>query len=107
MSDAKVNDGGPAFPAVKTTIERVQGHGYEAVTVVDPGMSLRDYFAAKAMQAMLSCYKDTLLGDRSDGNDFDYSTFNRETAIDMNEGCKEIAQDAYAFADAMLKARHQ
>lgn len=93
MSDAKVNDCGPAFP--------VNGPNGD-----HPGMTLRDYFAAKAMQAMLSCYKDTLLGDRSDGNDFDYSTFNRETAIDMNEGCNEIAQDAYAFADAMLKARH-
>lgn len=75
-------------------------------------IDLRDYFAAKAMQAMLSCYKDTLLGDRSDGNDFDYSTFARDIAIDKNgqtsenEGCNEIAQDAYAFADAMLKARH-
>lgn len=99
MSDVKVNDGGPAFP--------VNGPNGD-----HPGMTLRDYFAAKAMQAMLSCYKDTLLGNRADGNDYDYSTFNREMSIDKNrqtsenEGCKEIAQDAYTFADAMLKARH-
>ena len=102
MSDVKVNDGGPAFPVPYL----VGMNGAVVDTGATGGMTLRDYFAAKAMQAMLSCYKDTLLGDRSDGNDFDYSTFNRETAIDMNEGCKEIAQDAYAFADAMLKARH-
>ena len=40
------DDGGPAFPFVETDL--VCG------TRFDPGMSLRDYFAAKAMQAMLS-----------------------------------------------------
>lgn len=38
-------DGGPAFPFVETDL--VCGHRF------DPGMSLRDYFAAKAMAAML------------------------------------------------------
>lgn len=44
------------------------------------GMSLRDYFAAKAMQALI-------------------------TRIPMSGG--EKARDAYAIADAMLKARKQ
>lgn len=108
MSDVKVNDGGPAFPVPYL----VGMNGAVVDTGATGGMTLRDYFAAKAMQAMLSCYKDTLLGNRADGNDYDYSTFNREMSIDKNrqtsenEGCNEIAQDAYAFADAMLKARH-
>ena len=47
------------------------------------GMTLRDYFAAKAMQSMNS----------------------REDYSDVP--AEFIAQDAYALADAMLKAREQ
>jgi hypothetical protein len=47
------------------------------------GMTLRDYFAAKAMQALLRQYPDHL----------------------MNSPSNEVACDAYAMADAMLKAR--
>jgi len=99
VSDAKVNDCGPAFP--------VNGPNGD-----HPGMTLRDYFAAKAMQAIIGCYKNTLLGDRNFDDSHDFSTFARDIAIDKNgqtsenEGCNEVAQDAYAFADAMLKARH-
>jgi hypothetical protein len=43
-------------------------------------MSLRDYFAAKAMQVFIA---------------------------DQRRGMAEDAKDAYAMADAMLKAREQ
>jgi hypothetical protein len=62
----------PAFPH---TIE----HLHEPVTT---GMTLRDYFAAKALQGLLS-------------ESYDFSDRNR------------IAVKAYDFADAMLKARGQ
>jgi len=65
----KQDTGGPAFPATNH-----HGHKLE-------GMTMRDYFAAKAMQ--------TLLLDDS----YDFSDRNL------------IAQKAYAFADAMLEAR--
>lgn len=45
--------------------------------------SLRDYFAGKAMQALLRQYPDHL----------------------MNSPASEVASDAYSMADAMLKAR--
>jgi len=45
--------------------------------------SLRDYFAAQAMQALLRQYPDHL----------------------MNSPASEVACDAYSIADAMLKAR--
>ena len=63
--------GGPAFPTTKP----LDSWG-------DPnqGMTLRDYFAAKAMQVLLA---------------------NDETSM------KEDAQDAYMVADAMLKAREK
>jgi hypothetical protein len=54
------------------------------------GMSLRDYFAAKAMQSYAS---DEAFGDAC--------TF---MGKDFNE---EIARVAYQIADAMLKAREQ
>ena len=56
-------DDGAAFPVA---------HSY----LIQPGMSLRDYFAAKAMQAL------------AQGNYFDAT-----------------ARQAYMIADAMLKAR--
>ena len=66
------NTGGPAFPS----------HGSMG-EVVQEGMTLRDYFAAKAMQAFLD-----QVGWKSDQKWFD-----------------EIADGAYKMADAMLKAR--
>ena len=49
------------------------------------GMTLRDYFAAKAMQALLHQYPDHL----------------------MNSPSNEVACDAYSMADAMLHAREE
>lgn len=55
------------------------------------GMSLRDYFAAKAMQAVLLKWPPVLTEDQD--------AIRRDT--------EEIARGAYAMADAMLKARKQ
>jgi len=68
-----LHTGGPAFPVGVTN-----------------GMSLRDYFAAKAMQSYAS---DEAFGDAC--------TF---MGKDFNE---EVARTAYQIADAMLKAREQ
>ena len=66
MTIDTINDGGPAFPLK------------EPLTSDYLGMSLRDYFAAKAMQSLvaLDCITATM-----------------------------VAEDAYAIADAMLAAR--
>ena len=50
------------------------------LTTISEGMDLRDYFAAKAMQSLLTYEESTLQND---------------------------AEVAYAMADAMLKAREQ
>ena len=70
--------GGPAFPVFPDT-----GGGHAAAF---QGMTLRDYFAAKAMQAII---QDTgiNIGDGKDKSD------------------KHDAEAAYRYADAMLKAR--
>ena len=60
--------GGPAFP----------GYG-------EPGMTLRDYFAAKAMEGVLA------------------GTLTPTTVWSHDE----VAETAYNMADAMLKARGQ
>jgi hypothetical protein len=65
---SNTNTGGPAFPCPET-----EKH-YK-----DEGMTLRDYFAAKAMQGFISRGGD----------------YNAEFDADR----------AYAFADAMLEAR--
>ena len=66
----------PAFPATADLGDRVR---------VYKGMTLRDYFAAKAMQALLHQYPNHL----------------------MNSPSNEVACDAYLIADAMLKAREE
>lgn len=72
MSDKPIKDGGPAFPH---TLDMVSGGN------VRGGMSLRDYFAAHALQGLL----------RNDESD-DFAR-------------KVIAEDSYAMADAMIQAR--
>jgi len=69
------DDGGPAFPQV----EYKQGIPYMTI----PGLSMRDYFAAKALQG--------LLANRSDG-----------TVPDSIDG---IVSFSWRYADSMLKAR--
>ena len=69
--------GGPAFP-VKTAM----------FDCTQPGMTLRDYFAAKAMQGLM-------------GRNWSHHAGTDEELIDV------WARSAYAVADAMLKARNQ
>ncbi len=80
----KQNTGGRAFP-VDCVVERDEEgrlHGFE---VSSGGMTLRDYFAAKAMQAMIS--NPLIIDNDSDG------------AVNY------AASAAYKFADAMLLTR--
>lgn len=70
--------GGPAFPRLDCY---VNADGSDPLYVTHGGMTLRDYFAAKAMQAYLP------------------------TAVDKGILENDIADCAYEYADAMLKAR--
>jgi hypothetical protein len=66
------NTGGPAFPGL---------HPSKECHYSDSGMTLRDYFAAKAMQAGINTY--------------------HHDEEDLDEFCRW----AYVVADEMLKAR--
>ena len=76
MSNTNIN-GGPAFP-----VPLLPGQSWQGMAPCD-GMTLRDYFAAKAMQSYLV---------DKDRDSFTYDQW---------------AQAAYFMADAMLKARGQ
>lgn len=75
------NTGGSAFPYEYDRDDNVGGTFRD----IESGMTLRDYFAAKAMQAMIS--NPSIIDNDSDG------------AINY------ASSAAYKFADAMLKAR--
>jgi hypothetical protein len=81
-----INDGGSAFP-VAHDIQPTPG-SLRSIKV-DYGMSLRDYFAAKALCAAVS--RDMLI--------------NCETEHDCALEIMNAAVLSYRLADAMLKAR--
>lgn len=67
-------DGGPAYPGPTE-------YGYDGRPIGgNPGMGLREYFAAKAMAALIIAHRDAL---------------SPSSTVDS----------AYSYADAMLRAR--
>ena len=81
----EIDDSGPAFPkltALWNDNRNSGGNNFKAETV--GGMSLRDYFAAAALQGIISAvpYEESVGFDRAAGW-------------------------AYDYADAMLKARKE
>jgi hypothetical protein len=78
---SNTNTGGPAFPVP----------GLASNSDYD-GMTLRDYFAAKALSTILGQYDFTFFeDDKSEKQGDAFSLI--------------VAKNAYAMADAMLKAR--
>jgi hypothetical protein len=77
------NKNEPAFPVSALVYNE---DGKDPTTIIHDGMTLRDYFAAKAMQSILS--SDRYLG-----------------LIGINRFEQRNAEDAYKMADAMMKAR--
>ena len=75
MAEKAINTGGPAFPCHPEIIPH-RDHDFA-------GMTLRDYFAAKAMATLIQV------------------SFNQ----DDEHNADLTADRAYWFADAMLKAR--
>lgn len=79
--------GGYAFPIPDADFQVFQPKTVDEFKRIMSGMTLRDYFAAKAMQGWLASYGDEqrhpVHGQRED----------------------EVAEISYKMADAMLKAR--
>lgn len=106
MTDSNINDGGPAFPMQNEqaihafAIDKVQGltdtgerdRVYMAARAeAIGGMTLRDYFAAKALPSIYT----VAVKEAAEGS----GLFQHE---DWRVG---LALDAYSMADAMLVAR--
>jgi len=64
--------------------------------IKDKGMDLRDFFAAKAMQAFITLHENALV---KDGFSCDWSKDGSSSEI--------VALEAYGIADAMMKAREE
>lgn len=72
-----IDNGGQAFPCLE--------RGGNGLDLTDGGMSMRDYFAAKAMAQLIAIYEDSSV-----------------------EGfLQSCAESAYQYADAMLRARKE
>lgn len=86
-----IDNGGPAFPTTKRFTEKYSDEaGYARVREVREivgGMTLRDYFAAKALPSIIIVCVDDPRGGK-----------------DYPEYC---AEQSYLMADAMLKARNK
>jgi hypothetical protein len=83
MNDKTYYEGGPAFPAKLTGPCEAFGLRADSNHVIEfHGMTLRDYFAAKAFSMLLHPEA-------------------------KNQTPEATAIEAYRFADAMLKAREQ
>jgi hypothetical protein len=80
---SNTNTGGPAFPGPYVNDKG----GLEAIWK-QGGMTLRDYFAAKAMEGLMS---------RTEQGGFDFGRY--------PDDAKRVALWAYDLAEEMLKAR--
>lgn len=76
----QVKDGGPAFPCGLQSGHLEPKHG---------GMTLRDYFAAKAVAGLMT------------------RVWNQDGKLTGEQIIEQWAATAYAVADAMLKAREK
>ena len=85
MSDLKNKDGGPAYPI------NMDEFG------IQPGMSLRDFFAAAALQGLLSNSNNVML--MALGRDAEQHNELRTS--------ETYSREAYEVSDAMLKERNK
>ncbi|WP_175785558.1 hypothetical protein [Burkholderia ambifaria] len=107
----KINDGGPAFPLTDAqSVHRIGAAAIEgiadsaerdrlyieATARARAGVSLRDYFAAKALQGLLA---DPSTNVPINSADPEFIEFEQQKFADV------AARAAYRMADAMLRAR--
>ncbi|HCU0614060.1 TPA: hypothetical protein OUF56_004112 [Enterobacter bugandensis] len=84
-----LDNGGYAFPIPNADFQTFAPGTVEEYKRIQSGMTLRDYFAAKAMQGWLASF--------SESDDHPY----------VSGKCDAVAEASYALADAMLKAREE
>lgn len=122
----RVNDGGPAFPVSELLeVTRTSDYEKESKRAGNPGMSLRDYFAAKIVAAIIAAHPEGYLLEMRD-EDFaadpegdwyrnkqgawvcDLASYRRKQEGRfrlVTSGEYRMAREAYLQSDAMLSAR--
>lgn len=95
---SEINTGGPAFPTF--TNQYHFGVDEQRPATVDPGMTLRDYFAAKASEEDIQEWVNVVPKVE---RVFDAGNGRKEVRFAQPSNVREIAR--YMHADAMLKAR--
>lgn len=101
---ATIDDGGPAFPTVMTEAPGEAPVGTYVTTGDKPGMSLRDYFAAQAMVGIVN--RDGWLWVAQKPSDPNEAVkWEMMVAEKKKMRMEDVAEAAYAYADAMLAAR--
>lgn len=88
MNETK-NDGGPAFPTQWMDFQPLTGE--QVVREQYAGLTMRDWFAGKALVGILSNHELLLMMDK----------------LSKESTAKVASANAYQIADAMLKARGQ
>jgi hypothetical protein len=91
---SNTNTGGPAFPYEYFDKQLNQNR-------IAVGMTLRDYFAAKAMQGLMAMNSAEEFVDEN-GNEMTYEEGSVGTLFVHTDF---LAKEAYMIADMMLKAR--
>ena len=91
---SKINTGGPAFPLVYVVPP-------ENVLTVYQGMTLRDYFAAKATEDDVKAHQEGPITDHIVEGANGYKHIVKRSTTYTREQAK------YRYADAMIKARTQ
>lgn len=89
---AQRNDGGPAFPVDPDVA------GHEALRGSAMGMTLRDYFAGKAMQGFSANPSHASVDFNPEWEGYDGG---------VPEEFQQTAREAYLMADAMLAERER
>jgi len=81
-----------AYPSKEIDLSESQIHGRQIVYDQHSGMDLRDYFAAKAMQSMITAF---------------YMEEAREDPMETLKTMKSVSKNAYWFADKMINEREK
>jgi len=81
-----------AYPSKEIDLSESQIHGRQIVCDQHSGMDLRDYFAAKAMQSMITAF---------------YREDKKEDPFETLKTMELVSKNAYWFADKMIKEREK
>lgn len=90
MADKMIDDGGPAFSG---GLFEPQHGGSNDREPMNPGMSLRDWFAGQALAGLYAC------------RDLQLATLHDQAKTGSGDFDACMAKQAYSQADAMIAAR--